>query len=455
MILNYIKDHFRPFPVDARQYPLRWRLGGDSYATVPDMPVFKLTRRAVSALKPGKSPVAYYDSDLPGFGLRLRPTGAASWFVEYRPGAGGRAVAKRRIVIGTLATLSPEKARAEAERLLAVVKLGGDPAAERTAARQAETVNDLLDVFITNHLKAKRKIGTVRLNTGYIENHIRPALGRKAANAVTVADIGRLHRSIGKAYPVTANRVISLLGTIYAHAIKTGALPDDIKNPAAGIEPFREQARERFLTGDELQRLGDAIHEAETVGIPWEPDPGKKVKHAPKPENRRTKIDQFAAAALRLLLFTGCRLREILNLRWSEVDAERGVLFLPDSKTGRKTVVLSTAAMEVLSALPRLGTYVIAGESAGRADERPRSDLNKPWRSVRKRAGLDGVRLHDLRHSFASVGAGAGLGLPVIGKLLGHSQASTTQRYAHLDVDPVRRAADIIAGKIAEAINRK
>lgn len=418
------------------------------------MPVFKLTRRAVSALKPSETPVAYYDSDLPGFGLRIRPTGAASWFVEYRPGAGGRAVAKRRIVIGTLATLSPEKARAEAERLLAVVKLGGDPAAERTAARQAETVNDLLDHYLTHHAAAKRKARTVETYKGFAA-HIRPAIGKKAAISVTVADVGRMHRTVGKAHPATANRAVSLLSAAYSYALKTGALPDGTKNPAAGIEPFREQARERFLTSDELQRLGDAIHEAETVGIPWEPDPEKKVKHAPKPENRRTKIDQFAAAALRLLLFTGCRLREILNLRWSEVDVERGVLFLPDSKTGRKTVVLSTAAMEVLNALPRLGVYVIAGESAGKEAERPRSDLNKPWRAVRKRAGLDGVRLHDLRHSFASVGAGAGLGLPVIGKLLGHTQASTTQRYAHLDVDPVRRAANVIASKIAEAINRK
>lgn len=419
------------------------------------MPIIKINRRSVSALKPGPVPVAYYDDTLPGFGLRIRPTGATSWFVEYRPGAGGRSIAKRRIVIGTAATLSPEQARGEAEKLLAQVKLGGDPAAARAAARKAETVNDLLDTFTASHLKAKRKSGTVRLNTGYIENHIRPALGRKAANAVAPADVGRLHRAIGKKHPVTANRVISLLGTVYAYAIKTGALPEGAKNPATGIEPFREQARERFLTGEELQRLGDVIHEAETVGIPWEPDPEKKIKHAPKPENRRAKIDQFAAAALRLLLFTGCRLREILDLRWAEVDMERGVLFLPDSKTGRKTVVLSAAAIEVINALPRLGVYVIAGETAGQPEERPRADLNKPWRSVRKRAGLEGVRLHDLRHSFASVGAGAGLGLHVIGKLLGHTQASTTQRYAHLDVDPVRRAADIIAGRIADAMNGK
>lgn len=317
-----------------------------------------------------------------------------------------------------------------------------------------DTVNDLLDTFLTHYLRAKRKEGTIRLNSGYIENHIRPALGRKAANSVTISDVSRLHRSIGKQRPVTANRVISLLATIYAYAIKTKGLPKDTENPATGIEPFDEQPRQRYLTTEELQRLGEAIREAETTGIPWEPDPTKKVKHAAKPENRRTKIDQYAAA-IRLLLFTGCRLREILNLRWTEYDAGRGLLFLPDSKTGQKTVVLSAPALAVLEALPRVGSYVIAGESAGTKDESPRADLNRPWRSVRKRAGIEDVRIHDLRHSFASVGAGAGLGLPIIGNLLGHSQSSTTQRYAHVAVDPARRAADIIAGEIEKAMGGK
>jgi integrase len=333
------------------------------------------------------------------------------------------------------------------------VKLGEDPAAERGAARKAETVDELLDSFVAKHLKPKRKAGTVRLNNGYIKNHIRPALGTKKATAVTHADVDRLHRKIGETHSVTANRVVALVGTIFAFGIKTKALPKGTENPASGIEHFDEQLRQRYLTEGELQRLGDAIREAETVGIPWTPDPTKKTKHAPKPENRLTKIDQHAAAALRLLLFTGCRLREILDLRWKEYDAGRGLLFLPDSKTGQKTVVLSAPAIAILDALPRIGAYVIAGESAGTKDERPRSDLNRPWRAVRKRAGIDDVRIHDLRHSFASVGAGSDLGLPIIGRLLGHTQASTTQRYAHIAVNPAKRAADLIAGKIADAMN--
>jgi integrase len=195
-----------------------------------------------------------------------------------------------------------------------------------------------------------------------------------------------------------------------------------------------------------LERLGSAIREAETKGIPWEVDERKpKAKHLPKATNRFTKISPFAAAAIRLLLFTGCRLREILHLKWGQVDLERGLLFLADSKTGRKTVILNAPALAVLSGLDRLGSYVVPGDDP----EKPRADLKRPWEAVARRAGLEGVRLHDLRHTYASFGAGGGLGL------LGHTQASTTQRYAHLDADPLRRASEAIGGRIAAALDGK
>jgi integrase len=155
------------------------------------------------------------------------------------------------------------------------------------------------------------------------------------------------------------------------------------------------------------------------------------------------------------LLFTGARLREILHLQWENVDLERGLLFLADSKTGRKTLVLNAPAMAVLVGLPRVGSYVIASDTAGTKDEKPRADLKRPWQTIAKRAGLDGVRLHDLRHTYASFGVGGGLGLPIIGKLLGHTQASTTQRYAHLDNDPLRRATESIGSRIAAALDGK
>jgi integrase len=220
-------------------------------------------------------------------------------------------------------------------------------------------------------------------------------------------------------------------------------------NPARGIDKFKESRRERFLTGEELERLGAAIREAETIGIAWTVDETKSTaKHVPKAK-RSTPIAPSAAAALRLLLFTGCRLREILHLRWEHVDFERGCLFLPDSKSGRKTVILNAPALAVLNGMERVGSYVVPGDDP----EQPRHDLKRPWDAVTKRAGLIGVRLHDLRHTYASFGAGGGLGLPIIGRLLGHAQAATTARYAHLDNDPLRRASETIAGSIAAALD--
>ena len=159
-------------------------------------------------------------------------------------------------------------------------------------------------------------------------------------------------------------------------------------------------------------------------------------------------IGPHAAAALRLLIFTGARLREILHLRWEHVDFERGLLLLPTSKTGKKTIVLNAPALAILNGLPRTSGFVIAGTSV----DSPRSDLKKPWKAVAARAGLTGVRIHDLRHTHASVGAGAGLGLPIIGKLLGHTQSATTQRYAHLDNDPLKKASEHIGSRLAAAM---
>jgi integrase len=282
---------------------------------------------------------------------------------------------------------------------------------------------------------------------------------------VRLADVARLQARM-TASPGAANRAVSLVSAIWNWASRR-EIVDRHRNPAVGIERNREQKKERFLTTEELGLIGGALAEGETVGLPYVVDETKaKAKHAPKPENRLVKLDPFAVGAIRLLILTGARLREILDAQWSWVDAERGILFLPDSKTGRKPVYLSAAALAVLASLPRIegNPFIIAGQgprkkpadaSDGEKRPAPRSDLKKPWAAVCRAAGLDGVRLHDLRHSFASVGAGASLGLPVIGKLLGHTQAATTARYAHLDADPLRRAADTIGATIAAALDGK
>ncbi|MEO7221115.1 MAG: site-specific integrase [Devosia sp.] len=250
--------------------------------------------------------------------------------------------------------------------------------------------------------------------------------------------------------PAQANRTVAIIGSMFGFASKRG-LCDSDQNPARGIDKYKQEGRERFLSIQELERLGAAIRVAETIGVPWQIDVTKKTKHLRK-EGRETLIGKHAAAALRLLIFTGARLREVLHLKWEHIDFDRGLLVLPDSKTGKKTIVLNAPALAVLESLPRIGAFVIAGESADTDDEKPRADLKRPWALVTRQAGLRGLRIHDLRHNFAAFGAGGGMGLPIIGKLLGHSQPQTTARYAHLDADPLRRASNAIGATIAAAM---
>jgi integrase len=279
---------------------------------------------------------------------------------------------------------------------------------------------------------------------------LRAAYGGMKAEALTRAQIATLHSKF-KDSPFAANRFLAVVSKCFAWGLNRGLLPDGHTNPARGVERYKEHARERFLTSEELSRLGDALREGETIGLPYTIDENSpKAKHAPKADKRRTKLDPFAAAAIRLLILTGARLREILDAKWQHADFERGILFLPDSKTGPKPVYLGAVALAILASLPRLegNPHIIAGMKDGA----PRADLRKPWAAVTKAAGLEGLRIHDLRHSFASFGAGASLGLPIIGKLLGHSQAATTHRYTHLDADPMRRAVETIGATIAAAM---
>jgi hypothetical protein len=264
------------------------------------------------------------------------------------------------------------------------------------------------------------------------------------------AVISRLHGSISKTAPISANRSIALVSSIWSWAARRDIVVLS-ENPARGIEKNREQAKDRYLKSAEFARLGDALRIAETEGLPWDVnEQHPNAKHHAKPHNRKTKSDPYAVAAIRLLILTGARLSEILNLKWTEIDFERGIAFLSESKTGRKPIYLSAAALAVLASIPRVegNTYIIVGSKEGQ----PRIDLKKPWAAVRKAADLDDLRLHDLRHSFASIGAGASLGLPIVGKLLGHSQPQTTTRYAHLDADPLRRAANLIGSDISAAM---
>ena len=387
----------------------------------------KITKRAVDALKPGPDggELVLWDSELKGFGCRVQRGGSKSYIVHYRAGI-GRGVPLRKVTIGKHgAPWTAETARSEAKRLLGLVEGGADPAADRTARKGAPTVSELGQRFLAEHAEAKRKDRTAAEYKRLLDKIILPALGTRKLADVSRADIAKLHHAHREA-PYQASRVLAVLSKMFNLAERWGLRPDG-SNPCHHVEKFAERKRERMLSAEELARLGDSL-----------------ATHDGSP---------YAVAAVKLLVFTGARLGEVLGLRWEWIDFERGEARLPDSKSGAKTLHLPPPALAVLAALPRIedNPHVIAGHKHGAA----MVNLEKPWRTIRARATLEDLRLHDLRHAFASVAASRGMGLPIIGKMLGHTQAATTHRYAHLASDPVKAAAAAVAGEIAAAMDRK
>jgi integrase len=378
----------------------------------------RITLATVKALKPGAQ---IWDSTLPGFGARRRAD-AVTYVVKYRAGRGRKAV-QRFLTLGRhCEAFTPDKAREEAKKALGLVADGKDPAAARTAERKAGTVADLAATFQEAHAN-KWRPSTVRTNATLIARTIVPALGNRRPNDVDHAAVARWHVGLAGT-PGAANRALAIMSSMFGWAIKNSlrAAP----NPCRDVKRYRGRKIERHLSVVELARLGEAL----------------KAVEAGEP---------YTVAALRLLIFTGARLGEILGLRWDWIDLEAGLIRLPDSKTGAKPVYLNAPARSLLATLPRVAgnPHVIVGAKEGAA----LVNLEKPWRRIRRAAGLADVRIHDLRHSFASVGAGMGEGLPIIGKLLGHHTPATTARYAHLSADPIRAANEKIGARIVAAMN--
>ncbi len=351
------------------------------------MPVVNLTKREVDAAQPSEREWCLWDQQLQGFGLRVRPGGVKTYVVTYRAGHGRQAPLRRYTIGRHGAPWTPEQARREAKRVLGEVAAGTDPANQRQRSRQAEkeapTVRDVAEQWLTEHVEAKRKWRTAHNYRKLLNGVILPALGEKKMTALTRADVARLHYA-RRATPYQANCVLRALGAMCAWAEGHGFLPEN-GNPVRRVEKYKEHPRERFLSPRELYRLGRALRVAERCGA----------------------ITPWAAGAIRLLLFVGARRSEILEARWGWVNMERGTLCLPDSKTGGKTVHLNAPAVDVLAALPRLdgNPYVICGGKPGEH----LVNIGKAWLRVRKAALLDDVRLHDLRHSFASVAVAGGL----------------------------------------------
>ncbi|MEC7290156.1 MAG: tyrosine-type recombinase/integrase, partial [Pseudomonadota bacterium] len=332
---------------------------------------------------------------------------------------------------------TPTSARSEATRVLGLTASGVDPAEEKRLAKKDISVNELCNLYLTHGVNAK-KATTIAMDRSRIDAHVRPLLGKKRLKQVSKADVTRFMssiasgktakdvrtgsrgRSIVKGGRGVANRTLGMLGAMFEFAIDEELMT---QNPVRGVKKFKEGRPARFLTDAELARLGEALRQSQENGV-----------------------NVFALMAIRLLLLTGCRKNEILTLSWEEVDFERGFLRLADSKRGSKSVPIGEPVLDCLSNIPRIegNPFVIAGEKR----DAHFVGLQKVWNAVRTVADLNEVRLHDLRHSFASVGAKTGQSLFVIGRVLGHANASTTQRYAHLSDDPVRVASESVSAEI-------
>ena len=399
----------------------------------------KLTKRTIDALASDLERYTVWDKEISGFGVRVTPTGPKVYILKYRA-----ASRQRWYTIGRHGSpWTPENARKKARELLGEIAKGLDPADTRDSNRDAMTISELCDLYIAEG-STHKKSSTLKVDLGRIRHHLKPFLGTKRVDSVTRADAERLLVAVSAgrtatAHPKTGGRpagslprggsgvaaqCVTLLAILLEFAKRRG-LRDD--NPARGIKKPPVHRLERFLSAPEMARLAVAL-EAET-----------KITQNP-----------FAAAAIKLLLLTGCRRSEILGLQWQHVDFDRRCLRLPDSKTGAKVVFLNAPALEILKTLPHVeqNPYVIAG---ARKDG-PLIGIDKIWFRIRKNAGLQNVRLHDLRHSFASVGAVGGISLPIIGALLGHKHTTTTARYAHLSADPLRAANEAVGAQIAAAM---
>ncbi len=400
----------------------------------------KITKAVVDRLKPGQKA---WDIETTGFGVRCQRRSKV-FILKYRFYG-----LPRWYTIGKHgAPWTVDLARKEAKRLLGQVAGGIDPAEARDETKNDLTISELCDLYLAEGCTTK-KVSTLAVDRGRIGRHIKPVLGKlrlrqvrrghvekllrevTAGKTATDEKTGHRGRAIVKGGKGTATKAVALLSAVFNFAIDRGLCTD---NPAQGVKTFKTKNSERFLSAEELSRLGEALSGAEKEGA-----------------------NPYATAAIRLLALSGARKGEILSLHWQRdsngagyIDFDRPCLHLLDSKTGEKRVPLGAPALELLNKLPRIeGTpFVFHGKAGGHY-----AGLQKVWSQIRQRAGLDGVRIHDLRHSYASTAVAAGDSLYLVGKVLGHQQASTTQRYAHLSDDPLREVADRTARQIAGAMS--
>ena len=372
------------------------------------MATLHLTQHRVDSFKPRKVILDVRDTELKGFGIRIMPSGTKRYFIHSQHE--GRRIWK---TFDDADVVTVAQARQRARAMLVAYRNGGsaDPGTGKDAL--FETVAQ--EVLV--HYQRLWKPGTLKVNRTYLHRQILPYFTGRMISAITRQDIAAWFRSL-HATPAAANRSAPVLSVIMQKAESWGYRPEN-SNPCAGIRRYRETRRERFLLPEEYRSLAAVL-----------------ARHQAK--------CPLHTAAVQMLLLTGCRKSEIIMLRWT--DYSEGKLFLPDSKTGSRTVWLAQAARDLLDSLPRKNTWVFS------ATRPKRFHLDEFWRRVRAEAGLNDVRMHDLRHSYASVALQNGETILTIGKLLGHGKASTTLRYTHLHHGAVRDAVEVVAPVLSEGL---
>lgn len=408
----------------------------------------KITKRLIDALPAGGERAIIWDSEIKGFGLIALPSGVRSFIVQYRNETGR----KRRLTLGRFGVMTADEARKAARDTLAAVGKGADPVDDRQSLRAAPTVSALLDRYLVEHVdvhNAPRTAAGVRFA---IEKHVRPRLGTLLAASVTRQDVMKLHRAM-ESTPRHANLTLAILSKAFGLAELWG-IREESSNPCRKVPRYPEAARERFFSADELERLGAVLRQAELPGLPWREREGAKAKHRAKEENRVTPISPRALTAIRLLLFTGARLSEILELKWEHVDFERGLVALPTRKGGiRRPHPVSTMALAVLADLSREeGSPWVLPAPKNSTKNLSQSVVENAWLRVRDAAGVSDIRLHDLRHTMGTYASQAGVNAFQVRDLLRHANIAVTGRYANRDEDPIRSLSEIVGERIALGI---
>lgn len=388
----------------------------------------RLTKTFIESLPTPEARASFaWDDKMSGFGVKVLPNGKRKYVLKYRT-RGGRAGTQRWLSLGAHGSVTVNQARALAQRALATVADGGDPQAQRNAVATAPALSDVWNRYERDHL-GLRKDATQRNYRAIWEDRLKPAFGNQRVKEISRGDVDAFHKKWAST-PYQANRILALLSKLMSLAEEWEWREGT--NPCRHISKFRERARQRFLSGEEIA----AVRSASTKLL------------------ADSEITAHAASILELLLLTGARSGELASARWAWVDWELQIIALPDSKSGAKTIYLSKDAVRVLREQEKRSKpqdYIYPGRSAGKHIH----NLRKPWARICEKAGLSGVRVHDLRHTAASLALGSGTSLAIVGRLLGHTQVQTTLRYAHLDTDPALRAADLIGQRVREAATPK